>query len=70
MNEKNKEIIEENVKEVSLGEPTVKAVHNWRQRGPFVICDSCPTPHGFRIGNDKMMIGIENGMPKIKDRFK
>lgn len=45
-----------------------QAKHEWKQKGSNVICESCEYPHGITIGTDKIMIGIENNMPKFVDR--
>lgn len=40
--------------------------HNWKQKGQWLICDSCPFPHASFIG-DKILVGIdENGLPILK----
>lgn len=42
------------------------AGHRWIQRGPYLICTSCPLEHGVHIGNDVHFIGYdEQGLPKI-----
>lgn len=43
--------------------------HDWRQQGPFLICQSCELKHSVYIGMDKQLMGIdEEGMPIIKKR--
>ena len=45
------------------------ANHDWRQRGPYLMCKSCDLEHGTYIGIEKIMTGIdENGKPIIKTR--
>lgn len=43
-----------------------ETVHRWRQKGPYLVCTSCPFPHATWLGNDKQMVGEENGIPIIK----
>lgn len=41
--------------------------HEWRQQGPFLICNSCPLKHAVRIGIDKRLMGFDkNGQPIIE----
>jgi hypothetical protein len=41
--------------------------HVWHQRGPALICTSCPVQHAFFIGIDKRLMGFdESGSPIIK----
>lgn len=40
--------------------------HDWKQKGPDLVCKSCPLDHSVRIGLNKQLIGIENGKPLFK----
>lgn len=41
--------------------------HQWVQRGPFLVCKSCPIEHGVWIGVDKILVGInKQGNPILK----
>jgi len=58
---KAKEIEEleaESVKTHQVSEPTVGRHHEWKQQGPFVNCFSCQSPHGFYIGTNRRLKGI------------
>lgn len=35
--------------------------HTWRQRGPFLVCTSCPHEHSQWIGADKHLTGFDEG---------
>ena len=49
-----------------LTEPSFKA-HRWVQKGPFLICKSCPLEHGTYIGTSNLFLGIdEKGLPILK----
>lgn len=56
--------------DVSDLEPMVKpglVGHRWRQRGPYIVCTSCPLEHAFYIGVDKHLVGFDDdGLPRIK----
>jgi hypothetical protein len=46
-----------------------KGTHEWRQRGPYLVCLSCELQHAVWIGMDKMMVGIDKkGRPILKPR--
>jgi len=46
-----------------------KGRHEWRQRGPYLVCMSCEIQHAVWIGMDKLMTGIKkDGMPILKTR--
>lgn len=46
------------------------AKHNWKMKGGWLTCDSCPFPHGSYIGTHKIMVGIDdNGFPILKNRL-
>lgn len=41
--------------------------HEWKQRGPFLVCLSCELQHAVYIGMEKRMVGIDqNGKPILK----
>lgn len=45
------------------------ARHEWRQRGVWLVCKSCPQEHATWIGRSRVMTGIdENGNPTFADR--
>jgi hypothetical protein len=42
--------------------------HRWRQRGSYVVCQSCDYEHGFYIERGKLLQGVdENGHPIFMD---
>jgi len=46
-----------------------KGNHEWRQRGPYLVCMSCEIQHAVWIGMDKIMVGIDKkGQPILKKR--
>lgn len=46
-----------------------KEYHEWRQRGPYLVCTSCEIEHATYIGNNKLMIGLnDKGQPILKAR--
>lgn len=43
--------------------------HDWRQKGPYLVCKSCEIEHATYIGMEKIMVGInKKGMPILKER--
>lgn len=66
------EISEERLEEIrqQAKERAMLAQHKWIQRGGYIVCTSCPNQHGIRVSGEEVMIGIENGMPKIKRKGK
>lgn len=43
--------------------------HTWRQKGVWLICQSCEQQHGINIGVNKIMIGEEDdGTPILVNR--
>ena len=67
IDEEEKPLVEENIKQHTLSDPTVGNKHEWRQEGPFIVCRSCESNHGFRIGVNKKLKGInEEGKPIIE----
>jgi len=43
------------------------AGHGWRQRGPYLVCTSCPIQHSLGIGINRQLQGFdEAGNPILK----
>lgn len=43
--------------------------HEYRQRGPYLICKSCEIEHATYVGMEKIMVGInKDGKPIMKTR--
>jgi hypothetical protein len=43
--------------------------HEWRQRGPYLVCVSCELQHAVFIGMDLIMTGLDKeGQPILKKR--
>lgn len=43
--------------------------HEWRQKGPYLVCKSCELEHAIHIGMEKELIGIDKeGRPILRDR--
>ena len=43
--------------------------HQYRQRGPYLVCMSCELQHAVYIGVDKIMTGEkEDGTPELVDK--
>lgn len=41
--------------------------HQWRQYGNYLRCESCPFPHAVHIGNNLLLVGMdEEGKPIFK----
>lgn len=41
--------------------------HRWIQKGPFLICQSCPIEHATYIGTSHLFAGVnEEGIPLLK----
>lgn len=38
-------------------EKSKNVVHRWRQRGPWLNCTSCETPHASWVGTQVRMVG-------------
>ena len=51
-------------------EPLTKpglAGHQWIQRGPYLVCQSCPVEHGVWIGMEMRLVGFrDDGTPILK----
>jgi hypothetical protein len=46
-----------------------KEYHEWRQRGPYLVCTSCEIEHATYIGMEKIMVGLnDKGQPILKKR--
>lgn len=46
-----------------------KGIHEWVQRGPYLICKSCELEHAVWVGMQAQMIGIkEDGQPILRLR--
>ena len=45
-----------------------KGVHEWRQQGYYLVCKSCEVTHAVWIGPDKIMVGINEKGPILKER--
>lgn len=46
-----------------------KEVHDWRQKGPYLVCKSCEIEHAVYIGMEKILVGLnENGQPILEKR--
>lgn len=57
--ESNDDLPEEKVSYHQLSAPTVHKEHTWIQRGPDIICTSCPSHHGIRVGVHKRLMGFD-----------
>ena len=44
--------------------------HEWRQRGPYLICNSCSLQHAVYIGINKHLMGFDKNGKAILHRFK
>lgn len=45
-------------------------VHDWKQKGVYLVCKSCEIQHATYIGVEKIMVGInEKGQPILKKRL-
>lgn len=43
--------------------------HNWMMKGVYLVCNSCPYPHRFYVGNGHVMVGIDDkGNPILKTK--
>lgn len=48
----------------------INSPHNWKQRGIYITCTSCPFPHATSVGTRKIMTGIDvQGMPILEDKI-
>lgn len=58
---------------LDLSKPTFefkpKESHDWRQRGPYLVCKSCEIEHAVFIGMEKILTGLnKEGQPILKKR--
>ena len=51
--------IPENIAFHQISEPYTKQEHVWIQKGPDILCTSCPAPHGVRVGVHKRLTGFD-----------
>lgn len=43
--------------------------HDWKQKGPYLICKSCEIMHATFIGINKILVGLDKkGKPILKKR--
>lgn len=48
----------------------VPGTHEWRQRGPYIICYGCELQHAVYIGIENMLIGFDSkGNPIIRNKL-
>lgn len=62
--------IEEAVEHHSLKDlkPTVGKLHDWKQRGTHIICESCDSTHAFTVPPGTQMVGVDDKcMPIFKN---
>ena len=44
-----------------------KGNHEWRQRGPYLICFNCDLDHAVWVGVGRIMVGLnDKGLPIMK----
>lgn len=71
-NEDEKEKVEEEL--LNFDKPDFvfipKGGHEWRQRGPYLVCMSCEIQHATWIGTERIMVGIDKGGQPILKRRK
>jgi len=73
--QENKLEIWETIKEFDLDEIRAEAKkqallkHRWVQKGIWLECKSCKFRHGFYVGINKVLVGVdEEGNPILKDK--
>lgn len=69
----NIEEIEPEKEELDFNKPDFvfipKEFHEWRQQGYYLICLSCEVKHAIWIGENKVLVGLdEKGQPILKTR--
>ena len=65
-NERETEVLDFNKPDFSL---IPKGVHEWRQQGYYLVCKSCDLEHAVWIGNNRILIGInDKGEPILERR--
>lgn len=60
--EVNREHLKSYIKEGLAG-------HKWRQKGPYLVCGSCPVKHAMWIGMDKRLVGFNEDSEPIIEPF-
>jgi len=45
-----------------------KGNHDWRQQGYYLVCKSCELQHAIYVGPDKIMVGMDEKGPILKER--
>lgn len=46
-----------------------KEYHQWIQRGPYLVCQSCEIEHASFVGMEVLLIGLDSeGKPILKKR--
>jgi len=46
-----------------------EANHDWRQRGPYLVCKGCEVEHGVWVGTEVILVGFDRqGEPLLKKR--
>jgi len=73
--QENKLEIWETIKEFDLDEIRAEAKkqallkHRWVQKGIWLVCKSCKFRHGFYVGINKVLVGVdEEGNPILKNK--
>jgi len=65
-NERETEVLDFNKPDFSF---IPKGVHEWRQQGYYLVCKSCDLEHAVWIGNNRILIGInDKGEPILERR--
>ena len=65
-NERETEILDFNKPDFNF---IPKGVHEWRQQGYYLVCKSCDLEHAVWIGNNRILIGInDKGEPILERR--
>jgi hypothetical protein len=63
-NEHNEQELGESYEvDLSTLKPLIKlefAGHDWKQRGPYLVCNSCELQHGVYIGTDRWFKGLNS----------
>jgi hypothetical protein len=54
--------------EHQISRSEVPTRHSWRQRGAYLICDSCPNEHGTWVGSKYRLTGVDDdGQPILTE---
>jgi hypothetical protein len=64
-NERETEVLDFNKPDFSF---IPKGVHEWRQQGYYLVCKSCDLEHAVWIGNNRILIGINDKGPILERR--